>query len=139
MFSYNVYCGLIILIELAEAFQKQGCLLKDIANKHGVPIEMLAEVLQRLVSVGFVEARGSMKEWLFLRNAPNSIYVYDIIKLFDNSFSGHFFDPKIGLFTKDSHMKRFLRKEHEAYERVMKNRIGRVTIDRYAQHCKINN
>lgn len=136
MFSYHTYCGLIILIELAGVYHQQGYLLEDIAHKHGIPTEALTQALQRLTSIGLIEIRGNGSEWLFLHEDPKTIYIYDIIKLFDNSFSGHFHDSKNGFFTKDSQLKLFLREEQQTYERIIKNRIGRLSIETYVQRLK---
>lgn len=137
MFTENTYSGLIILIELADVYQKQGCLLEDISKKNRVPLSNLQQAADRLEIAGLVERNSNSKQWYYLLHEPKEIVVRDVVALFETRFAGHFTDKKNGTYLPDSHLRRFLRMEHESFVRTLKKRLGYITLDRYVTNSKI--
>lgn len=75
--------GLIALKHLAEFGSDGACSAKEIAECYGIPHEMLAKILQRLVKQGLlVSQHGTNGGYALARDARN-ISAFEVIKAID--------------------------------------------------------
>jgi len=70
--------GLIAMRHLAE--HAVSCSAKDIAESHGIPPELLAKILQRLVKGGLLLSHHGTNGGYVLARHPRTISAYDVIK-----------------------------------------------------------
>ena len=72
--------GLIAMRYLAEATPRSSCSAKDIADAHGIPPELLAKILQRLVKAGLLRSQHGMNGGYVLARDPRTISAFEVIK-----------------------------------------------------------
>lgn len=75
--------GLIILIDLAEAFYKQGDYLNIIAVKYGLPLAELEPIVVRLEGNGLLERHPDDQNRLMLKRVPEGRWIFDIIPVLE--------------------------------------------------------
>jgi len=72
--------GLIAMRYLAEAAPCSSCSAKDIADAHGIPPELLAKILQRLVKAGLLRSHHGTNGGYVLARDPRTISAFEVIK-----------------------------------------------------------
>jgi Rrf2 family protein len=72
--------GLIAMRHLAEHSNRGSCSAKDMADAHGIPPELLAKILQRLVKEGLLTSQHGINGGYTLARDPRMISVFDVIK-----------------------------------------------------------
>lgn len=133
MFNVDTYCALIILIELGGRYLHGGCTLKDISEKHHVPVDKLSGVTERLDVAGLIQTED---EWIVLKSAPHNIYIYDVVEMFCCDFSGSFVDKSTGAFLPQSNAMRLLEKESQSVKKAVKSSFRKVDLSKYCEMMK---
>ena len=72
--------GLIAMRYLAEQGPEASCSAKDIAEAHGIPPELLAKILQKLVKAGLLVSHHGMNGGYVLARAAKTISAYEVIR-----------------------------------------------------------
>lgn len=70
--------GLIAMRFLAE--HPASCSAKDVAEAHGIPPELLAKILQKLVKVGLLLSQHGINGGYVLARDPRTITAFEVIK-----------------------------------------------------------
>ena len=88
----SIAYGLIILIDLADAFYKHGAHLNVISIKHGLPLAKLEPIVGRLETAGLLERHLEDKSILMLKQVPEGRWILEVIPLLKNALkSGQLF------------------------------------------------
>lgn len=77
----NLAYGLTILIDLADAFHRQGNYLNSISIKHGLPLDELEPIAVRLEMAGLLERHPEDQDRLKLKGIPEGRWIFDIIPI----------------------------------------------------------
>jgi Rrf2 family protein len=115
--------GLIALRYLAESARGGSASAKEIADKYGVPLPLLAKVLQKLARSGFLRSEHGTNGGYILARDPRSISALHVIRAIDgpiiltSCFTEH---GKCGHSTRCS-VREPLRKVHEGILRLLDN------------------
>ncbi len=72
--------GLIAMRHLAEHSAQGSCSAKDVADAHGIPPELLAKILQRLVKKGLLISQHGINGGYALARDPRTISAFDVIQ-----------------------------------------------------------
>lgn len=72
--------GLIAMRYLAEQAPRGSASAKDIAAAHGIPPELLAKILQRLVKAGLLLSHCGSNGGYVLARDPRTISAFEVIK-----------------------------------------------------------
>lgn len=72
--------GLIAMRYLAERGPGASCSAKDIAEAHGIPPELLAKILQKLVKAGLLVSHHGMNGGYVLARQAKTISAYEVIR-----------------------------------------------------------
>ena len=72
--------GLIAMRYLAEQAPDSSSSAKDIAEAHGIPPELLAKILQKLVKAGLLVSHHGINGGYVLSRQPNTISAYEVIR-----------------------------------------------------------
>lgn len=79
-----------LLFELAinyEKCQKEGCIkLKDVSNKHNIPLKFLQQIVLLLKKQGFIRTTQGLKGGVCLAKHPKDIKIADVIKILEGDF-----------------------------------------------------
>ncbi len=75
--------GLIAMKHLAEHPGNRSLSAKDLAECYGIPPEMLAKILQRLVKSGLLISQHGINGGYALARDPRTISAFDVIKAID--------------------------------------------------------
>ena len=75
--------GLIAVRHLAMKFETGACSSKDIARAYGIPTELLAKILQKLVKKGLLVSQHGAEGGYALARPPASVTVFEVIKAID--------------------------------------------------------
>jgi Rrf2 family protein len=72
--------GLIAMRYLAEQGPGASSSAKDVAEAHGIPPELLAKILQKLVKAGLLVSHHGMNGGYALSRQPSTITAYEVIR-----------------------------------------------------------
>ena len=75
--------GLMAMKHLAEHQQNGACSAKDVAEAYGIPQEVLAKILQRLVKAGLLKSLHGINGGYTLARDPHQISVFEVIRAID--------------------------------------------------------
>ena len=75
--------GLIAMRHLASKETRGACNTKEIAKAYGMPAELLAKVLQRLVKNGLLVSQHGVEGGYKLARHPSSVTAFDVIRAID--------------------------------------------------------
>ena len=81
----NIFYGMIILIELADVFYKNGCSLTVLSEKYGFTPSMLHPVVDRLENVGVIARHNHDEDWIYLKEEPKDYWILDVVPLLRES------------------------------------------------------
>ena len=88
----SITYGLIILIDLADAFYEHGVHLNVISVKHGLPLARLEPIVGRLETAGLLERHSEDQSKLMLKQVPEGRWILEVIPLLKNALeNGPFF------------------------------------------------
>src|SRR5439155_21307554 len=72
--------GLIAVKHLAEQVSGMACNTKEIAKAYGIPSELLAKVLQKLVKNGLLVSQHGAEGGYALARHPSTVTAFDVIR-----------------------------------------------------------
>jgi Rrf2 family protein len=72
--------GLIALRHLAAQRPSTACSAKEIAQRYGMPTELVAKVLQRLAKVGLLASQHGINGGYALARDPSEINAFEVIR-----------------------------------------------------------
>lgn len=75
--------GLIAVKHLAEKDPGGACNTREIANAYGIPTELLAKVLQKLVKNGLLVSQHGAEGGYALARHPSTVTAFDVIRAID--------------------------------------------------------
>jgi len=75
--------GLIAMKHLAEHDRQRACSAKELAEAHGIPTELLAKILQRLVRARLLVSHHGINGGYNLARDARTISAFDVIKAID--------------------------------------------------------
>lgn len=75
--------GLIAVKHLAEHESSGACNTREIAKAYGIPAELLAKVLQKLVKNGVLVSHHGAEGGYALARHPGSVTAFDVIRAID--------------------------------------------------------
>ena len=75
--------GLIAVKHLAEKYSGGACNTREIANAYGIPTELLAKVLQKLVKNGLLVSQHGAEGGYALARDPSTVTAFDVIRAID--------------------------------------------------------
>jgi len=75
--------GLMAMKHLAEHAHRRACSAKDVAGAYGIPIEVLAKILQRLVKAGLLHSQHGTNGGYTLARSAHEISAYEVIRAID--------------------------------------------------------
>ncbi len=75
--------GLMAMKHLAEHLRDGACSAKDVAEAYGIPSEVLAKILQRLVKAGLLKSLHGMNGGYTLARDPCQISAFEVIRAID--------------------------------------------------------
>jgi Rrf2 family protein len=75
--------GLMAMKHLAEHAHQRACSAKDVAEAYGIPIEVLAKILQRLVKAGLLHSQHGTNGGYTLARSAQEISAYEVIRAID--------------------------------------------------------
>ena len=75
--------GLMAMKHLAEHAHERACSAKDVAESYGIPQEVLAKILQRLVKAGLLNSQHGINGGYMLARDPGMISVFEVIRAID--------------------------------------------------------
>jgi FeS assembly SUF system regulator len=79
--------GLIAMKHLAQRDGASSTSAREIAEQYGIPIELLAKVLQRLVRTGLLISTQGTRGGYTLSRSSSSISVADVVQAIDGPFT----------------------------------------------------
>ena len=79
--------GLIAMRHLAEHAQSGSCSAKDVAEAYGIPQEVMAKILQRLVKAGLLHSQHGTNGGYTLARDPGMISAFEVIRSIDGPLS----------------------------------------------------
>lgn len=125
------HSGLIIILELALNYDKQGLTLDAISKANNIPICLLECVAPKLIQAGIVrsEKMNDGNEYYFLEREPSSITMLDVMQIFEEPiFTGVFIDEASGDCLKESLLSRIVNSERKQVKRYLTTRFKKMTI-----------
>ena len=75
--------GLIAMRHLASKETGGSCNTREIAKAYGIPTELLAKVLQKLVKNGLLVSQHGVEGGYMLARNPSSVTAFDVIRAID--------------------------------------------------------
>jgi Rrf2 family protein len=75
--------GLIAVRHLAMKYLAGACSSKEIARTYGIPTELLAKILQKLVKSGLLVSHQGAEGGYALARDPDSVTAFEVIKAID--------------------------------------------------------
>ena len=75
--------GLIAVRHLAMKYATGACSSKEIARAYGIPTELLAKILQKLVKKGLLVSQHGAEGGYTLARPPASVTVFEVIRAID--------------------------------------------------------
>ena len=75
--------GLLALKFLAERSDTPSLSAKDIAKAYGIPLQLLAKILQRLTKAGFLRSQAGTNGGYALSRSPAEITAFEVISAID--------------------------------------------------------
>lgn len=75
--------GLIAVRHLAMKYATGACSSKEIARAYGIPTELLAKILQKLVKKGLLVSQHGAEGGYALARPPASVTVFEVIRAID--------------------------------------------------------
>lgn len=84
----DIFYGLTILIDLAEAFYREGGYLSDISIKHGWSLGAIEPILLRLEQAGLVHRHPKDQDRLMLKSVPEGQWIFEILSTLKKIFRG---------------------------------------------------
>ncbi len=75
--------GLIAVRHLAMKYASGACSSKEIAREYGIPTELLAKILQKLVKKGLLVSQHGAEGGYALARHPATITVFEVIRAVD--------------------------------------------------------
>jgi Rrf2 family protein len=75
--------GLIAVRHLAMKFETGACSSKEIARAYGIPTELLAKILQKLVKAGLLTSQHGADGGYTLARHPERVTVFEVIRAID--------------------------------------------------------
>ena len=75
--------GLMAMKHLAEHLHDGACSAKDVAEAYGIPSEVLAKILQRLVKAGLLKSLHGINGGYTLARDPRQISAFEVIRAID--------------------------------------------------------
>ena len=75
--------GLIAVRHLAEKPSGMACNTKEIAKAYGIPTELLAKILQKLVKNGLLVSQHGAEGGYALARHPSTVTAFDVIRAID--------------------------------------------------------
>jgi Rrf2 family protein len=79
--------GLIAMRHLAEHAHGGSCSAKDVAEAYGIPQEVMAKILQRLVKAGLLHSQHGTNGGYTLARDPGMISAFEVIRSIDGPLS----------------------------------------------------
>jgi Rrf2 family protein len=79
--------GLIAMRHLAEHAHRGSCSAKDVAEAYGIPQEVMAKILQRLVKAGLLHSQHGTNGGYTLARDPGMISAFEVIRSIDGPLS----------------------------------------------------
>ena len=81
----NIFYGMIILIELADVFYKNGCSLTVLSDKYGLNPSRLHPVINRLENFGVIARHIHDDDWIYLIEEPSDYWILGILPILRES------------------------------------------------------
>ena len=137
--SQNSHCGLIIMVELALNYEKQGLTIGKISQTHHIPEHILDPVLEKLCRTGLLryESGDDNQIFFFLQRKLDAISLWDIIQIFEQEFfSGLFLDEHSGELLQSSYLTTVINQERKHIESYLIARLKKIKIWRLCDHTK---
>jgi Rrf2 family protein len=75
--------GLMAMKHLAEHSDSGACSAKDVAESYGIPQEVLAKILQRLVKAGLLHSQHGINGGYTLARDAGTITAFEVIRAID--------------------------------------------------------
>ncbi len=75
--------GLMAMKHLAEQADQGACSAKDVAEAYGIPPEVMAKILQRLVKAGLLHSQHGMNGGYTLARHAEEISAFEVIRAID--------------------------------------------------------
>lgn len=75
--------GLIAVRHLARRRPPRACNTKEIARTYGIPVELLAKILQKLAKNGLLVSQHGAEGGYALAKDPSSVTAFDVIRAID--------------------------------------------------------
>jgi Rrf2 family protein len=75
--------GLIAVRHLAMKYATGACSSKEIARAYGIPTELLAKILQKLVKKGLLTSQHGAEGGYALARHPDAVTVFEVIRAID--------------------------------------------------------
>ena len=75
----RVFYGLIILIELADVYNENGCSLTELSEKYGFAHPMFLLVVDRLVGIGVIARSKNDEDWIYLVKEPRDLWILEVL------------------------------------------------------------
>jgi Rrf2 family protein len=75
--------GLIALRHLAGLGPRTSCSAKEIAQTYGMPVELVAKILQRLAKIGLLASQHGTNGGYALARDPSEINAFEVIRALD--------------------------------------------------------
>lgn len=112
------------LISLKHMAMKSGSAsAREISDTYGIPLPLLAKVLQKLARQGFVQSEHGANGGYRLRRAPRDISALDVIRSIDGPIflTSCFTDDHDCGLSERCNVREPLRKVHEAIQGLLEN------------------
>lgn len=85
MFNKRTHCALVLMIELAHVYGKQGVEISGIAVKHNLPVHAFDGIAEVLNMSGYIIQQDGQ---LSLQISPDKISIWDIVESTDKDRIG---------------------------------------------------
>jgi len=79
--------GLMAMRHLAEHADQGACSAKDVADAYGIPQEVMAKILQKLVKAGLLHSQHGTNGGYTLARDPEKISAFEVIRSIDGPLS----------------------------------------------------
>jgi len=79
--------GLIALRHLAGLHARRACSAREIAEAYGIPSELLAKILQKLVKKGLLVSQHGPEGGYALARHPMEVTAFDVVRAIDGPLS----------------------------------------------------
>ena len=139
--------GVKALYELARNYGGSPVTIKEISNRHGMPIQFLEQVLYQLRREGLVKSRRGVNGGYILARPPEEITVGDAIRALEGPIAicdCHLKSSENNRSTKELHCvtagiyRNIGKKLEEAFDSITLRELSRETTDEsYAGSCRL--